>query len=40
MTNLDADPYVGRLALCRVHQGEIERGQQVAWCRRDGSVVR
>ncbi len=31
VTNLDADPYVGRLALCRVHQGTIEKGQQVAW---------
>jgi GTP-binding protein len=38
VTNLDADSYVGRLALCRVHQGELRRGQQVAWCRRDGSV--
>src|SRR4029450_12202447 len=38
VTNLDADAYVGRLALCRVHQGSITRGQQVAWCRRDGSV--
>ena len=38
VTNLDADAYVGRLALCRVHQGTITRGQQVAWCRRDGSV--
>ena len=38
VTNLDADPYVGRLALCRVHQGAIEKGQKVAWCRRDGSV--
>jgi GTP-binding protein len=38
VTNLDADSYVGRLALCRVHQGEIRRGQQVAWCRRDGTV--
>src|SRR3954463_12094478 len=38
VTNLDADSYVGRLALCRVHQGSIRRGQQVAWCRRDGSV--
>jgi GTP-binding protein TypA/BipA len=38
VTNLDADSYVGRLALCRVHQGTIERGQQVAWCRRDGTV--
>jgi GTP-binding protein len=38
VTNLDADSYVGRVALCRVHQGEIRRGQQVAWCRRDGTV--
>jgi GTP-binding protein len=38
VTNLDADSYVGRLALCRVHQGSIKRGQQVAWCRRDGSI--
>jgi GTP-binding protein len=38
VTNLDADSYVGRLALCRVHQGEIRRGQQVAWMRRDGTV--
>ena len=39
VTNLDASPYVGRLALCRVVQGEIRAGQQVAWCRRDGSIV-
>ena len=38
VTNLDASPYVGRLALCRVHEGAIERGQTVAWCRRDSSV--
>ncbi len=38
VTNLDADSYVGRLALCRVHQGWMRRGQQVAWCRRDGTV--
>ncbi len=38
VTNLDADPYVGRLALCRIHHGTIRRGQTVAWCRRDGSV--
>ena len=38
VTNLDADPYVGRLALCRVHHGTIRRGQQVAWIRRDGTV--
>jgi GTP-binding protein len=40
VTNLDADSYVGRLALCRVHHGEIRRGQQVAWCRRDGTIER
>ncbi|HEX6233617.1 MAG TPA: translational GTPase TypA [Jiangellaceae bacterium] len=38
VTNLDASPFLGRLALCRVHAGEIRKGQQVAWCRRDGSV--
>ena len=40
VTNLDADPYVGRLALCRVHHGRIAKGETVAWCRRDGSVER
>jgi len=40
VTNLDASPYVGRLALCRVMHGRIRRGQQVAWCRADGSVER
>jgi len=40
VTNLDANPYVGRLALCRVVEGTIARGQQVAWCRTDGSVER
>ncbi|MDX6641148.1 MAG: GTP-binding protein [Solirubrobacteraceae bacterium] len=39
VTNLDASPYVGRLALCRVHQGEIAKGQTVAWCKADGSVA-
>ena len=38
VTNLDADPYVGRLALCRIHHGTVRRGETVAWCRRDGSV--
>ncbi|MDP8928944.1 MAG: GTP-binding protein, partial [Actinomycetota bacterium] len=38
VTNLDADPYVGRLALCRMVNGRIQRGQQVAWCRSDGSI--
>ncbi len=40
VTNLDASPYLGRLALCRVHQGTIRKGQQVAWMRQDGSVDR
>ncbi len=39
VTNLDASPYVGRLALCRVRNGTIRKGQQVAWCRADGSIV-
>jgi GTP-binding protein len=38
VTNLDASPYVGRLALCRVRHGTIRRGQTVAWCRADGTV--
>src|ERR671932_234683 len=40
VTNLDASPYVGRLALCRVRHGTIRRGQAVGWCRADGSVER
>jgi GTP-binding protein len=40
VTNLDASPYLGRLAICRVHQGEISKGQTVAWCRADGSTER
>jgi len=40
VTNLDASSYLGRIALCRVYNGTISRGQQVAWCRRDGSIER
>ncbi|HEX5029560.1 MAG TPA: translational GTPase TypA [Gaiellaceae bacterium] len=40
VTNLDASPYVGRLGICRVVQGSIRRGQQVAWCRADGTIER
>jgi GTP-binding protein len=40
VTNLDASPYLGRLALCRVHNGIIKKGQQAAWCRADGTVER
>jgi GTP-binding protein len=40
VTNLDASPYLGRLAICRVRNGTIRRGQDIAWCRADGSVTR
>jgi GTP-binding protein len=40
VTNLDASPFLGRLALCRVRQGEIRKGQTVMWCRTDGSQER
>jgi GTP-binding protein len=40
VTNLDASPYVGRLAICRVRNGTIRKGQQIAWCRTDGSITR
>ena len=39
VTNLDSSPYLGRLALCRIVEGTIKRGQTVAWCRRDGTVT-
>jgi GTP-binding protein len=38
VTNLDASPYLGRLALCRVHHGTLVRNQPLAWCRADGTV--
>src|ERR671927_1647616 len=38
VTNLDASPFLGRLALLRIHSGEMKRGQQVAWCRTDGTI--
>ncbi|MBV9197041.1 MAG: translational GTPase TypA [Solirubrobacterales bacterium] len=40
VTNLDASPYVGRLAICRVRHGVVRRGETVAWCRADGTVER
>jgi GTP-binding protein len=40
VTNLDASPYLGRLALCRVHNGTIRKGQTVVWSRIDGSQTR
>jgi GTP-binding protein len=38
VTNLDASPYVGRLALCRIRHGWLRKGQVVAWCRADESI--
>ena len=38
MTNLDASPYLGRLALCRIVAGTLRRNQNVAWCRADGTI--
>ena len=38
VTNLDASPYMGRLALCRVHHGAMRKGETVAWCRADGTI--
>jgi GTP-binding protein len=40
VVNLDASPFLGRLALCRVHEGTIRKGQTVSWCRTDGTVER
>jgi GTP-binding protein TypA/BipA len=39
VTNLDASPYLGRLAICRVRNGVIRRGESIAWCRADGSIT-
>lgn len=38
VTNLDASPYVGRLAICRVINGTIKKGQTVSWCKADGTA--
>jgi GTP-binding protein len=38
VANLDSSPYLGRLALCRVHEGELRKGDTVAWCRTDGTI--
>ncbi|GAB3669042.1 translational GTPase TypA [Actinocorallia lasiicapitis] len=40
VTNLDASPFLGRIALCRVHNGTIKKGQQVTWCKTDGTMQR
>src|ERR1700723_139232 len=36
--NLSASPYVGRLAICRVYNGELTKGGTIAWCKVDGSI--
>jgi len=38
VTNLDASPYLGRLALCRIRHGHLRKGETVAWCRADGTI--
>jgi len=40
VTNLDADAYVGRLAMCRVRNGTIRAGEPIAWCRANGEIER
>ncbi|MCB0951771.1 MAG: translational GTPase TypA [Microthrixaceae bacterium] len=40
VTNLDANEFVGRLAMCRIRQGTIRKGQEIAWCARDGSITK
>ena len=38
VTNLDADPYLGRLAICRIRQGTLRKGD-IAWCQNDGETI-
>lgn len=38
VTNLGASDYLGRLAICRIHDGTVIRGQQISWCKRDGTI--
>ena len=38
VTNLDASPYVGRLALLRIHHGTLSKGARIAWCKADGTI--
>ncbi|MEU7475672.1 translational GTPase TypA [Lentzea sp. NPDC042327] len=40
VTNLDASTFLGRIALCRIHQGTMRKGETVAWCREDGEPVK
>ncbi|MDQ6656742.1 MAG: translational GTPase TypA [Actinomycetota bacterium] len=40
VTNIDASPFLGRIGMCRVIEGTITKGQQVAWMKLDGTVVK
>ncbi len=40
VTNLDADNYIGRLAICRIYNGSVRSGQSISWCRADGEIER
>jgi GTP-binding protein len=39
VTNLDASPYMGRLALLRIRHGTLRKGAPIAWCRANGTIV-
>ena len=39
VTNLDASPYVGRIAICRIMHGTISKGQNVSWCKTNGDIA-
>ncbi len=40
VTNIDASPFLGRIGMCRVIEGTIKKGQQVAWMKLDGTIVK
>jgi GTP-binding protein len=40
LTSLDYSKYVGRIAIGRVHRGELKEGQDIVLCKRDGSMVK
>src|ERR1700730_8420112 len=40
VSNRDASPYLGRLAVCRVHNGTLRKGALVGWCKLDGTIER
>lgn len=38
VTNIDASAYLGRLAICKITNGRIKRGNTVSWCKADGTI--